>query len=49
MPRFYSTLVVLILSITGCGSTSVEEANLRAAVEAEELQDQLHALTKNHN
>ncbi len=44
MRRLYSILVLLVLSATGCGSARNDDANIRATVESEELQDQLQAL-----
>ncbi|NQV25603.1 MAG: hypothetical protein HQ518_14685 [Rhodopirellula sp.] len=46
MTRSCFLLVALVLSVTGCGSTgNDDDAALRATVEAEQLQDQLQALT----
>lgn len=46
MTRLLSILTLLTLFSTGCGSTSDEDTRLRAAVEAEELQDQLQTLAE---
>lgn len=37
-------LAVIVLTVTGCGSTLEEDAGLRATVEAQQLEDQLQSI-----
>lgn len=46
MNPYIALLAVLALSAIGCGSTADEDASIRATVEAQQLEDQLQALSR---